>query len=301
MNLFDTKFSSQYNELTPMTKNSRILPGQSGQATVIILLIMVVVLTIGLSITARSITDLRISSQTEQSNRAFSAAEAGIEEALKTGLQNLVGSGPSGQKPIGGATYKYTVESVGGASYAPDKPVAQDDVVQLKLDKTGLTSAYDGVNIYWIASGEDCDITSGNPAAVEVSIIYGDGPYNMYKQTYAVKDRGDNFLQITAGSFTLGSKTYCARTPTSGNGSLINFNSSGITNPQLLRIRPLYNTSSLAVEAQPSGRQLPIQSYRVRSEGEAGGVKRTVEVTQSVPVLPAIFDYVLFSGAGLTK
>ncbi len=283
-----------------MTKNNKWL-NQAGQTTVIILLIMVVVLTIGLSITARSITDLRISSQTESSNRAFSAAEAGIEEALTSGLQNLVGSGPSGQKTIGSATYQYTVDSIGGASYAPDRPVVQDDVVQLKLDQTGLTNAYDGVNIYWIAAGEDCNTTGGNPAAIEVSVIYGNGPYQMYKQTYTPKNRGDNFLQVTAGNFTLGSKTYCAKTPPSGGSSLTDFKKIGITNPQLLRIRPFYNTASLAVEAQPSGKQLPIQSYRVRSEGESGGIKRTIEVTQSVPVLPAIFDYVLFSAAELKK
>lgn len=268
----------------------------TGQTTVVVLLIMVVVLTVGLSITARSITDLRISTQTELSNRAFSAAEAGIEEALKTGLPSLVGSGDSAV--LMNAKYQYRVEAVGGSSYAPSKQVVQDDVVQLKLDRSGLASPYDGINIYWSKEGEDCDVVNGNPASLEVSIIHGDGPYEMIKRAYALKNRGDNFEQIIAGSYRIGGSgpSYCGKIT-----AFADFDFLDIDDPQVMRIRPLYNSVSVAVEAQPIGRELPVQSFRVKSEGEAGGVKRTVEVTQSVPVLPAIFDYVLYSGAGLSK
>ncbi|MBU3957074.1 hypothetical protein KKI19_02265 [Patescibacteria group bacterium] len=43
----------------------------SGQALLIILLVMAVALTIGLSVVSRSITDIRISQEQEQSARAF--------------------------------------------------------------------------------------------------------------------------------------------------------------------------------------------------------------------------------------
>ena len=55
---------------------------QSGQALLIILLVMAVGLTVALAIVSRSVTDIRISRQEEESARAFSAAEAGIEQAL---------------------------------------------------------------------------------------------------------------------------------------------------------------------------------------------------------------------------
>lgn len=54
----------------------------SGQALLIILLVMAVALTIGLSVIARSITDIAISHKEEEAARAFSAAEAGVEQAL---------------------------------------------------------------------------------------------------------------------------------------------------------------------------------------------------------------------------
>jgi Tfp pilus assembly protein PilX len=63
---------------------------QNGQALLIVLLGMAVVLTLVLSIVSRSVTDVSITKRDEESLRAFSAAEAGVEQAL------LVGTGTSG-------------------------------------------------------------------------------------------------------------------------------------------------------------------------------------------------------------
>src|SRR4030042_2419558 len=54
-----------------------------GQILVIFLLILVVGLTITLAIASRTITEVRISTSTEQASKAYFAAEAGVEEALK--------------------------------------------------------------------------------------------------------------------------------------------------------------------------------------------------------------------------
>jgi Tfp pilus assembly protein PilX len=55
------------------------MKNQRGQVLVVLLLVMLVGLTIGLAITQRTVTDVSTSTQVEQSSRAFSAAEAGIE------------------------------------------------------------------------------------------------------------------------------------------------------------------------------------------------------------------------------
>jgi hypothetical protein len=55
---------------------------QKGQILLISLLVLVVALTVGLSVVTRSITTVRTTSEEESSQRAFSAAEAGIEQAL---------------------------------------------------------------------------------------------------------------------------------------------------------------------------------------------------------------------------
>ncbi|MFA6947123.1 MAG: pilus assembly PilX N-terminal domain-containing protein [Pedobacter sp.] len=55
---------------------------ESGQAALIIVLVITAVVTIVASTIGRTATDVRISSQTEESLQAFNAAEAGIERAL---------------------------------------------------------------------------------------------------------------------------------------------------------------------------------------------------------------------------
>src|SRR3989344_3666431 len=55
----------------------------SGQAVLLVLLVAAVALGLGLSIISQSTTDIRISQQEQESARAFNAAEAGIETALK--------------------------------------------------------------------------------------------------------------------------------------------------------------------------------------------------------------------------
>ena len=72
--------------------------GERGQALLIVLLVMTVALTVGLSVATRTIVNVRITTQEEQSQRAFSAAEAGIEETLRT----CTTSCPVAQAPSGG-------------------------------------------------------------------------------------------------------------------------------------------------------------------------------------------------------
>ena len=55
---------------------------KSGQILILVLLVVVVVLAIGLSVASRNITNLRTATQSEQSQRAFGAAEGGVEKVL---------------------------------------------------------------------------------------------------------------------------------------------------------------------------------------------------------------------------
>src|SRR5688572_30522373 len=75
---------------------------EQGQALVLVLLSLAVVLTLVLFILSRSITDVAISSRQEESVRAFSAAEAGIEKSL------VIGAGTS-LTTIGDAKYSSEV------------------------------------------------------------------------------------------------------------------------------------------------------------------------------------------------
>src|SRR3989304_10327197 len=76
----------------------------SGQALLIILLTLTVVLTVVLSVVSRSVTDISVTTYQEDAQRAFDAAEAGIERALLTGSSQT-------STPIGDATFITNISS----------------------------------------------------------------------------------------------------------------------------------------------------------------------------------------------
>jgi Tfp pilus assembly protein PilX len=55
---------------------------QRGQVLLVIVLLITVATTIGLSVATRSIVNLRLSAEEDHTQRAFSAAEAGLEQSL---------------------------------------------------------------------------------------------------------------------------------------------------------------------------------------------------------------------------
>jgi len=66
-----------------MTLPKYLKTNQSGQVLVIFLLVLVIGLALVLSIASRTVTDIRQTTTSDESNRAYFAAESGIEDALK--------------------------------------------------------------------------------------------------------------------------------------------------------------------------------------------------------------------------
>src|SRR3989344_3152201 len=97
---------------------------ESGQALLIVVLSLAVVLTVVLSILARSVTDIKLSTGSEESLRAFSAAEAGIERALIAGSGTVTCDGVS-CLDYGGASLTASVTEVGegDTSFANPTPI----------------------------------------------------------------------------------------------------------------------------------------------------------------------------------
>jgi hypothetical protein len=272
---------------------------QSGQALIILLLIMVVGLTVGLSIATRTITDLRISTQSEESQKAFSAAEAGIEDALRRDLPGMGITGPTTiatDMQVGDAKYTSTVTPQGGGSepFITEQPVAQDDVVQLCVDVSNpnicpnVGPVPTSVEVYWVKQGETDD------ASLEITEVYeSGGTLQISKNSYnADYSRSNGFSNSTKGTFPpVGDTTFL-------NKATISLNSGA----RILRIRPFYNNATVAVVAtQPVGSILPLQSYKISSAGTTGQITRKIEVTRSLNALPPIFDYVLYSGTDIKK
>lgn len=266
-----------------------------GQILVMALLVSVIGLTIGLSIASRSISGLQQTGTFEASNRAFSAAEAGIEQAL----QSLKTATPIPGTPIPTAvvtltenksSFSYSVAPIGfgTAAYQVDG-ILKDDSVEVKL-----SGGNGGLNLYWNLPQD--------PTSIVANFIYPQGGSFSSKAFALVcgSSAGNygGFEQVTLGLYTIGSSTYRC---------LKSFTNADIPNNVLvLRLKVLCTgCSNVNLAAQPTGtRTLPPQSYLVRSVGSAASTQRTVETVETLPALPAIFDYALFStsqSASLTK
>jgi len=267
---------------------------QQGQVLLIILVVMAVGLTIGLSTVSRSITDIKISQQEEESARAFSVAEAGIEQAL-------VGAGFSGT--IGGVEYQVSELEQGGGSqfdFGGGKFEEQDVQTVWLVEHTaeGLGGdhfpASGTIEVCW---GEE----TTQKSAVEVSVVYQDasGEFQVARGAYdADSGRGNGF--DPADDIDGGNCGHLAFAETIELGPDLGIPSDATL--YLLRLKLLYNDQPqpLAVSGSES---FPTQGkcYVAVANIPESGISRRVKQCQFYKAPPGVFDYVLFSGGDLIK
>lgn len=261
---------------------------EKGQIALIVLLIMVVVLTVGLSVASRSVTDVSLSTSKEAGIRAFNAAEAGIEEALS---RASLAAGSFGVT-VGDITADVEVEEVKSV----EALVERNDVLEVNL--AGATTS--NVKISWVkGAGEDpgCNDGEGGTSAVEIIRWREESSGNIIAQRYLYNAYSCSSLNSTNGfqsAFDPGGGDFLSEItsfPVDGDPA------GGYD--RALRIRPIYNKATILVEAVLPG-ELPSQQYEITSEAiTKTGESRVVQVTRSVPALPAVFDYALFSGTDL--
>lgn len=284
---------------------------QSGQILLITLLVMVVGLTMALAVIARSVTSIKVSTQEEESQRAFYAAEAGLEEALLPGATLSLGV----EIGIGDASYILAIPPPTPGKFVFPDLVKKDETQSVWLvghDINGEilaprasgeeTSRYPidkPIDVCWEGPG------TGSVPAMEITIIHqkttgSNPPYGVARGAYDPDSgrRGQNhFSDVTdADGSNCGDFDY---------SQTINFSSFfSINNERVvaLRLRPIYNDARVAV-AVTSGytAAVPPQGNEIESLGKAGTAQRKLKVFRAYSSFPPIFDYVLFSGKPLGK
>lgn len=277
-----------------------LLSKSSGQIVLILVLVTVVGLTVGLSLISRTVTDIRISSQIEQSNRAFTAAEAGVESALK----GAVIGGPTGKVSLSeyNVTSNYNVTAIGGTSSTYNFPnTEKNNSVTVWLTEHNDDGSLDETTTYSPDSELDICWGSGvsNPAVI-LTLLYKEGSdYKITKGAYdpgTVSRGGSNYFLAanTVGGYCDGSFKF-KKTIKFSASSPDGFGISSSSKLLVLRIRPVYENTMLAVKP-PIATNLPIQGKMITSVGKTDtGVIRKMQVIQSYPILPAQLDYTLFT------
>ena len=281
-----------------MKKNSFLsINNQSGQALLIVVLVMVVALTVGLSIASKSITSFRTSTDTASSQKALSAAEAGIEQTLRSGtaISNSISQG---------TTYSTDVTTVGGKTFLLNggNPVLQSSGIDLWLtsyfsDSTQLYQppyypSSGSFTVYWGSASDVCseDPASNTMAAVEVVVIAGTKTFPVIsryafdpcserqaKNHFASPTGGENETTFTR-KFYYQAKIDVGDGGVAGGGGLI------------ARVVPLYTSAIMGINGT---NDFPPQGKVITSVGKSGTTERRVNVFQGYPELPA--EYYLYN------
>lgn len=271
-----------------------------GQTLLVILLIMAVALTIGLSVVSRSITDIRISQEQEESARAFSAAEAGLESLLSTGgAPGIVGDFKitTDTRNLGDSnTFIFPKEIAAGDSQTvwlvghnsdgdPDPGV----------DQFSKPPA-DRLEIFW--GNEGTPENQDDTPALEATIFYKSGDsFETIKYTSepnSSRAASNNFStdRLAIGAFSLDNKTFRFRRRIPDLP----------TNMYVLRLKLIYNDGTDHIlGVRGVGDTLPLQGncYASTATSETTGISRKVEQCQFYSSLSGMFDYVLYSGSSL--
>lgn len=264
-----------------------------GQVALITILVLAVGATVALSLIARTTIDTSISNQVEESSRAFSAAEAGVEQALVSGQGGT-------QIVANGVSYNTTVATVGGSAapyqLAAITPEGSTETVWfVNHNPDGSVSesiTFTGTNITICWSYEQ-----PTQPAIAIGILYksgSDGSYRMARDAFdpnATRASINNFGQVPSPpSGGCGQTNYYKK-----NISFSSYNISPNSDILIaLRLRAVYAGTQFAFD--PGSFTLPLQGSQITSVGTTlAGITRKVVVEKSYPSAPTLFDATVFS------
>lgn len=257
---------------------------QEGQVLLVVVLVMVVVLTIALSIAAQNIIHVRTTADEAASQKAFSAAEAGVEKGLASGKSSALPQSFSNNA---------TIQSIA------INPVQKNS---LALNNGGIVHKDEGIDV-WLSNG---DTTNGgvlyknpwsgtltvywgtqgncNDAAVEIIVISG-STNNPVIDHYAADGcpnrRSSNNFKAAGGGSTI-----------DGVAFQHSYQLPAITNGLIARIVPLYSDDKIGVNA--AGNPLPAQGNNISAVGTSAQTQRKITLFQGYQSVPTEFFYTLF-------
>lgn len=272
---------------------------QKGQVLLITLLVLTIATTVALSLISRTTTDTTITSQIEDSSRAFSAAEAGIEEALSSGAGSAGAQVLTGE----GASYDVTVTSIQDAAgiYVFPKKISQGETATLWLVAHDSSGQLVETPTYTSNSIRICWSSESTTPALIATLLYKESSDESYRIVKAAYDPSGSRAATNSfsSSYTAGG---CGGT--TGTDYRVTFTYPGL-NPAAdilleLRIRPVYSDAIIAIDSGASA--LPVQAKRIDSTGSTvTGTNRKIVVYQQFRAPSTIFDSAIYSQSSIIK
>lgn len=268
------------------------IKNKSGQVAIIVLLVSAAVMTLGLSISKKTVIDTKIDTSEEQLKQAFNTAESGIDYYLGTGSTKFI---------------------------APDNQSVADVVVKnVGQGSTVNFNQYTLVNKsqeFWLmghlADGSVDNATYYTGTSISVCI---ENTFNgALKVDYFYQDAGTNYLVYHNGyNFSAGYVNgFSDLSPLPGQG---NCNSGyreltltaplgGGIKPMMLSLKPMRNGTKFYLLG--SGANFPVQGIELSSVGKVGdvstGVNRKINVTRLYQIPGFALDAITTFGSVLSN
>lgn len=287
---------------------------QKGQMLLMVILVMVVAMTVGLSIASRSVTNIKISKQNDESQKAFQAAEAGINVGAK---QNII-QNPSlktlkGTFSDNNAHFDTQIEEAKDNTLILNggREIDQDVGYDLWLADSSppYQNWYVGdLDIFYSDNNQtNCSTGSLNnsrPAIETLILLQESGNYYLNKYVY---DNCGRFMGSSGIPTGIPDGTASHDILDTVTGTTITFkyririfnsafNPSPTRHPILMRIVPFYNSTKIAVKTVAGATNLPTQGKVITSSGTAGDTERKLTYFESLPQIPSeLFQYAILS------
>ncbi|MDO8496954.1 MAG: hypothetical protein Q7S61_00225 [bacterium] len=261
------------------------MKSQKGQVLLIIVMLLATAITVVLSITFKATTDIQLSKLEEENQKALAAAEAGIEEALRTSA-NVVSIG---SLSIGLAGFEGSAIITTAVSNTFVSPLLQEDqqYTFYLSNYPALDGSFSGNTSIWYGSeGTNCD-----SMAVEVTYIYKNSS-GVYQMNRYLADSGSKLgsggtdkLSVTSINSALDTTTFQCKTQNLTVPTVVG------SAPTVLIVRTLFAATRLGFRAEDPGAYLKPQGKYVTSEAMNTNTKVTkkIQLFQSYPQLPMEF------------
>lgn len=308
-------------------KSNRV-KNNSGQALLIVLLAMATITTVVLSIVSRSVSEVEITNREEDSLRAFTAAEAGIEETIadtavgttvNEDIQTPVISGGSEVTlssyeaevtgfPENGDEYAYPFEMLSSDSATVWFKTKQGNMI-LPCDPTS-SPCYEKntIKICWADRGTEIndstpaievtfyyERTSGQESHIATT-AYDPNSDRRSSNNFDPPDAPDGVCSISGTDYEYQKLIdYQEIFPPSSPGAPLP------GNVTMMKVRFLYNDVPHSFGVSGAGTNLPSQGKKVSSQGVSGNSARRIEAFVLNASSPSIFDSSIYSGSSIVK
>jgi len=237
---------------------------ERGQMILLVLLIAAVIMTLGLSLSKRSVGEIKIDVDEELSKKAFDTAESGINYYKKTDQAEYNVQDESGTSKANIAVSALPVEN--SVSFSPTSSGNSEYFWLVNHGGDGSLGS-----TYFDDVAEVC-MSTGYIGAIKIDYFYLDGTdYKVRRYGFNI---GNSLTKRVEGFTDLGVGAVCSG----------NLDFAVLPHSVLLAITPVFSDGTISVVNKSGGKDFPSQGNEITSVGQAGNIE-SMPVNRSVKVI----------------